>query len=227
MTNPSGVAALIGDFYHEPGPMEAAVKAIPGSDAPIDFFTDPFAVPGDRLADNEVPVMAREGRLAPPGIEGRVEHGAARAGHRRIRSRRRRPRRPARRSCLARARRAVRVHPARHLPHAPRAASGVPGPFQGRASSAPGRFLRSDVPRRNVLRPGGFGRDHAPPGMLGPGLWQPDRGPGARVRCDRIADAVGSALTAARPQAALGAGSRRAATDRPATSLSSSSPGGR
>jgi uncharacterized protein len=61
----SKIAALIGDFYHEPGPMRAALEATAGSDARIDFFADPLAAPWERLHDYGVLVMAREGRVAP------------------------------------------------------------------------------------------------------------------------------------------------------------------
>jgi type 1 glutamine amidotransferase len=63
--NTSRIAALIGDDYHEPGPMRAALEAAAGTDARIDFFTDPLAVPWEKLSDFGVLVMAREGRLAP------------------------------------------------------------------------------------------------------------------------------------------------------------------
>jgi uncharacterized protein len=59
------IAALVGDFYHEPGPMRAALEAAAGADARIDFYTDPLAVPWERLSDYGVLVMAREGRLVP------------------------------------------------------------------------------------------------------------------------------------------------------------------
>ena len=61
----SRIAAVIGDFYHEPGPMRAALEAAAGADARIDFYTDPLAVPWERLSDYGVLVMAREGRAAP------------------------------------------------------------------------------------------------------------------------------------------------------------------
>jgi type 1 glutamine amidotransferase len=61
----SRIAALVGDFYHEPDPMRAALEAAAGSDARIDFFTDPLAAPWEKLSDYAVLVMAREGRLAP------------------------------------------------------------------------------------------------------------------------------------------------------------------
>jgi type 1 glutamine amidotransferase len=61
----SRIAALVGDFYHEPGPMRAALEAAAGADARIDFFTDPLTAPWGTLSDYGVLVMAREGRLAP------------------------------------------------------------------------------------------------------------------------------------------------------------------
>ena len=61
----SRIAALVGDFYHEPGPMRAALEAAAGADARIDFFTDPLAAPWERLSDYAVLVIAREGRIAP------------------------------------------------------------------------------------------------------------------------------------------------------------------
>jgi type 1 glutamine amidotransferase len=61
----SRIAALIGDDWHEPLPMRAALEATAGADARIDVFTDPIAVPWERLADYGVLVMAREGRRAP------------------------------------------------------------------------------------------------------------------------------------------------------------------
>ena len=59
------IAALVGDFYHMPGPMQAALTAAAGADVRIDFFTDPLAAPWEKLSDYDVLVMAREGRLAP------------------------------------------------------------------------------------------------------------------------------------------------------------------
>jgi uncharacterized protein len=60
------IAALIGDFYHEAAPMRAALEtAAPGQGSLIDFFTDPAAVPWDRLSKYSLLVMAREGRIAP------------------------------------------------------------------------------------------------------------------------------------------------------------------
>jgi type 1 glutamine amidotransferase len=61
----SRIAALVGDFYHEQGPLRAALEAVAGADARIDFFTDPLAAPWEKLSDYAVLVMAREGRLAP------------------------------------------------------------------------------------------------------------------------------------------------------------------
>ncbi|MCX7028845.1 MAG: ThuA domain-containing protein [Spirochaetes bacterium] len=61
----SRIAALIGDDYHEPGHMRAALEAAAGADVRIDFFTDPLAVPWGKLSDYGVLVMAREGRMAP------------------------------------------------------------------------------------------------------------------------------------------------------------------
>jgi type 1 glutamine amidotransferase len=61
----SRIAALIGDDYHEPGLMRAALEAAAGAPARIDFFTDPFAMPWEKLSDYGALVMAREGRLAP------------------------------------------------------------------------------------------------------------------------------------------------------------------
>lgn len=61
----SRIAALVGDFYHEPAPMRAALEAAAGADARIDFFTDPLVAPWEKLSDYGVLVMAREGRLAP------------------------------------------------------------------------------------------------------------------------------------------------------------------
>jgi type 1 glutamine amidotransferase len=60
------IAALIGDFYHEPGPMRSALEAaVENRQARIEFFTDPAAVPWERLSDYAVLVVAREGRMAP------------------------------------------------------------------------------------------------------------------------------------------------------------------
>ena len=61
----SRIAALIGDDWHEPAPLRAALEAAAGADARIDVFTDPFSVPWERLAGYGTLVMAREGRLAP------------------------------------------------------------------------------------------------------------------------------------------------------------------
>jgi type 1 glutamine amidotransferase len=62
----SRIAALIGDFYHEAAPMRAALEtAAAGQGSSIDFFTDPAAVPWDRLSQYSLFVMAREGRVAP------------------------------------------------------------------------------------------------------------------------------------------------------------------
>ena len=58
------VAALIGDFYHEAAPMRAALEtAVQGPGSSIDFYTDPAAVPWDRLSQYSLLVMAREGRV--------------------------------------------------------------------------------------------------------------------------------------------------------------------
>jgi hypothetical protein len=65
MSRTSRIAALIGDFHHEPGPMRAAREAAAGSDARIDFFNDPLAAPWEHLHDCGVLVVAREGRVAP------------------------------------------------------------------------------------------------------------------------------------------------------------------
>jgi uncharacterized protein len=60
------IAALIGDFYHEPGPMRSALEAaVDSQDARIDFFTDPSAVPWEKLSDYALLVIAREGRMTP------------------------------------------------------------------------------------------------------------------------------------------------------------------
>ncbi len=60
------IAALIGDFYHEAAPMRAALEtAAQGKDSSIDFFTDPTALPWDRLSQYSLLVMARESRMAP------------------------------------------------------------------------------------------------------------------------------------------------------------------
>ena len=60
------VAALIGDFYHEAAPMRVALETAARGPAPsIDFFTDPAAVPWDRLSQYSPLVMAREGHIAP------------------------------------------------------------------------------------------------------------------------------------------------------------------
>lgn len=61
----SRIAAVIGDFYHEPGPMRAALEAAAGADARVDFFVDPLAAPWEELSSYGVLVMAREGRVAP------------------------------------------------------------------------------------------------------------------------------------------------------------------
>ena len=37
----SRIAAIVGDFYHEPGPLRVALEAAAGADARIEFFTDP------------------------------------------------------------------------------------------------------------------------------------------------------------------------------------------
>jgi len=64
MTSQHKIAALIGDFYHQAGPMQATLEqTVPG--AGIDFFTDPARLPWDRLSDYKVLVVAREGRVAP------------------------------------------------------------------------------------------------------------------------------------------------------------------
>lgn len=60
------IAALVGDFYHEPAPMRAALEAAAkGLSSSIDFFTDPTTGPWDRLPQYSLLVMAREGRIAP------------------------------------------------------------------------------------------------------------------------------------------------------------------
>jgi type 1 glutamine amidotransferase len=60
------IAALVGDFYHEAGPMRAALEAASkGQGSSIDFFTDPAAGPWDRLSQYSLLVMAREGRITP------------------------------------------------------------------------------------------------------------------------------------------------------------------
>jgi type 1 glutamine amidotransferase len=64
MANEHKIAALIGDYYHEPGPMRDALEGT-ASGIGIDFFTDPLRVPWDRLSDYKVLVVAREGRMAP------------------------------------------------------------------------------------------------------------------------------------------------------------------
>jgi type 1 glutamine amidotransferase len=61
----SRIAALVGDFYHEPGPMRAALEMAAGADVRIDFFADPLAAPWERLPDYGALVVAREGRVAP------------------------------------------------------------------------------------------------------------------------------------------------------------------
>lgn len=65
MMDSSRIAAVIGDFYHESGPLQAALEAAAGADARGDVFIDPLAVPWERLSDYGVLVMAREGRVAP------------------------------------------------------------------------------------------------------------------------------------------------------------------
>jgi hypothetical protein len=60
------VAALIGDFYHEPGPMRAALEAaVEGRGVTLDFFTDPLAMPWGGLATYAALIVAREGRITP------------------------------------------------------------------------------------------------------------------------------------------------------------------
>jgi type 1 glutamine amidotransferase len=60
------IAALVGDFYHDPGPQRAALEgAAKGQGSSIDFFTDPAAGPWDRLSRYSLLVIAREGRIAP------------------------------------------------------------------------------------------------------------------------------------------------------------------
>jgi uncharacterized protein len=58
------IAALIGDYYHEPGPMQAALEGLV-EEAEIEFFTEPSQVPWDKLMDYAVLVVAREGRINP------------------------------------------------------------------------------------------------------------------------------------------------------------------
>ena len=54
------VAALIGDFYHEPGPMRAALEAaVEGRGVTLDFFTDPLAMPWGGLATYAALIVAR------------------------------------------------------------------------------------------------------------------------------------------------------------------------
>jgi type 1 glutamine amidotransferase len=65
VTQQSRIAALVGDFYHQPGPMRAALEATVGPAARIDFFTDPLAVQWGRLGEYAVLVVAREGFVAP------------------------------------------------------------------------------------------------------------------------------------------------------------------
>ena len=60
------IAAVIGDFYHEPGPLRTALEtAVKGQSSSIDFFTDPADGPWDRLSQYSLLVIAREGRVAP------------------------------------------------------------------------------------------------------------------------------------------------------------------
>ncbi len=60
------IAALVGDFYHEAGPLRTALEAAAkGQGCTIDFFADPAAGPWDRLSQYSLLVMAREGRIAP------------------------------------------------------------------------------------------------------------------------------------------------------------------
>jgi type 1 glutamine amidotransferase len=60
------IAALIGDFYHEPGPQRAAIEgSLPSDRARIDFFSDPAALPWTDLSDYDALVVAREAKLAP------------------------------------------------------------------------------------------------------------------------------------------------------------------
>jgi uncharacterized protein len=64
MSDGQRIAALIGDYYHEPGPMQAALEGA-AADAAIDFFTDPLHVPWQKLSGYKVLAIAREGRVSP------------------------------------------------------------------------------------------------------------------------------------------------------------------
>ncbi len=64
MGNGKRMAALIGDYYHEPGPLRSALEELVTGNE-IDFFTDPFQAPWDRLMDYGVLLVAREGRINP------------------------------------------------------------------------------------------------------------------------------------------------------------------
>jgi type 1 glutamine amidotransferase len=59
------IAALIGDFYHQAGPMRAALEAAAGRGIALDFFTDPLALPWEGLAAYAALIVAREGRMTP------------------------------------------------------------------------------------------------------------------------------------------------------------------
>jgi type 1 glutamine amidotransferase len=60
------IAALVGDFYHEPAPMAAALKIAAGElDASLEVFVDPALLPWEKLADFSALIVAREARVAP------------------------------------------------------------------------------------------------------------------------------------------------------------------
>jgi len=65
------IAALLGDYYHEPGPMMDALRASTmETGVLIEFFQDPSSLPWGKLSDYGALVIAREGRIAPN------QHGA-------------------------------------------------------------------------------------------------------------------------------------------------------
>jgi len=60
------IAALLGDYYHEPGPMMDALQASAmGTGILIEFFQDPSSIPWGKLSTYGALVIAREGRIAP------------------------------------------------------------------------------------------------------------------------------------------------------------------
>jgi type 1 glutamine amidotransferase len=60
------VAALVGDYYHKPEPMQETLQQVGGSSGvEVRFFTDPTLLPWDSLRDFRALIMVKENRTMP------------------------------------------------------------------------------------------------------------------------------------------------------------------